>query len=81
MANQRFVDSLPCFITRVTDSDRILRGLWTPRWTPETGFVRIAPLPANDEVQVAVRFILATAMTTSTGLEGEQLLDSGESPV
>lgn len=31
----RFVDSLPCFITRVTGSDRGLRGLWTPRWTPE----------------------------------------------
>ena len=34
-ANQRFVDSLPCFITRITGSDRILRALWTPRWTPE----------------------------------------------
>ncbi len=31
----RFIPSF--LITRVTGSDRILRGLWTPRWTPEGG--------------------------------------------
>jgi hypothetical protein len=35
VADQRFVDPLPFLITRVTGSDRGLRGLWTPRWTPE----------------------------------------------
>jgi DNA-binding NarL/FixJ family response regulator len=25
---------LPILFTRVTGSDRVLRGFWTPRWTP-----------------------------------------------
>jgi len=51
---QRLVDSLPFLITRVTGSDRILRALWTPRWTPEFCFDENDRLEAEEEWRLRV---------------------------